>query len=227
LKWNQLRVSGVLQSPNRVFTTASRIIFHDGCGRVDPIPGASDVLAPVPGIRDRLKQATAEAHRDLDAGLGVLDLNRLQGYRRFLEINAAALLPLESALETSGVAGIFADWPRRARRSAITADLLKVRGSALPLEGLPTLSRKTMFGALYVLEGSRLGAKFLLRTVAASADPVIPSATAYLNHGAGQHLWQSFLRALEREPFSLADEADVMMGAGLAFSMFARSADRA
>jgi heme oxygenase (biliverdin-IX-beta and delta-forming) len=190
-------------------------------------PAHQAVLAPIPGIRDRLKQATAAAHRDLDARLGALDLDRLQGYRRFLEISAAALLPLESALETSGVAGIFADWPRRARRAAITADLIKVGGSALPLERLPTLSRKTMFGTLYVLEGSRLGAKFLLRQVAASADPVIASATAYLNHGAGQHLWQSFLRALEREPFSPDDEVDVMVGAGVAFSMFARSADGA
>lgn len=131
-------------------------------------------------------------------------------------------MPLESALEASGVAGIFADWPRRARRAAITADLLKVRGSALPLEGLPTLSRKTMFGTLYVLEGSRLGARYLLRKVAASADPVIASATAYLNHGAGQHLWQSFVRALEREPFSPDDEIDVMVGTGVAFSMFDR-----
>jgi heme oxygenase len=174
-----------------------------------------------------LKQATADAHRDLDGRLGALDLSRLDGYRRFLEISAAALLPLEAALEAAGVAAIFADWPRRTRRAAISADLARVGGSVRSFEAVPALTRNAAFGALYVLEGSRLGARYLLKTVDASADPVIASATAYLRHGAGQHLWQDFLHALEREPFTPDDEAEVLAGAQQAFSLFARSADRA
>jgi len=190
-------------------------------------PARPVVVTPIPGIRDRLRQATAQAHRELDARLGALDLGRLQGYRRFLEISAAALLPLEAALEAAGVAAIFADWPWRSRRAAIATDLARVGGSLRVFESEPTLTRNAMFGTLYVLEGSRLGAKYLLRTVTLSADPAISLATAYLGHGAGQHFWQSFVHALEHAPFMPGDEAEIIAGAHLAFSTFARSAERA
>jgi heme oxygenase len=190
-------------------------------------PAHPGLPAAIPGLRDRLKRATAGAHRDLDVRLGALDLGRLAGYRRFLEISAAALIPLEAALEAGGVAAIFPDWPQRTRRAAIAADLAWVGGAACRLEAVPALNRNAVFGVLYVLEGSRLGAKFLLKTIAISGDPVIASATAYLKYGAGQHLWQGFLHALEHEPFTPDDEAEVMAGAEQAFSLFARSAARA
>ena len=185
------------------------------------------VPTAIPGIRDRLRQATAEAHRDLDARLGALDLARRDGYRRFLEINASALLPLEAALEEAGIAAIFVDWPWRSRRAAIAADLARVRGSLRALEEQPKLNRNAVFGTLYVLEGSRLGAKYLLRTVAHSPDPVITQATAYLDHGAGQHLWPSFLHVLEHQPFMPGDEAEIIAAAHSAFALFARAAARA
>jgi heme oxygenase (biliverdin-IX-beta and delta-forming) len=191
------------------------------------LPAYQAVSAVPPGIRDRLKQATAEAHRDLDGRLGALDLSKLEGYRRFLEISAAALLPLEAALEAAGVAAIFSDWPWRSRRAAIAADLARVGGSLRALENEPALTRNTVFGTMYVLEGSRLGAKYLLRTVTLSADPVISLATAYLGHGAGQHFWQSFVHTLGHEPFKPGDESEIIAGAHAAFSIFARSADRA
>ncbi|MBF2976364.1 hypothetical protein HKT52_43100, partial [Pseudomonas aeruginosa] len=53
---------------------------------------------PRTSLRSVLKAATAADHADLDATLGTIDLSTLAGYRRFLEINAAALLPLERAL---------------------------------------------------------------------------------------------------------------------------------
>ena len=181
-------------------------------------------LSPaIPRLRSRLKQATAAAHRHLDARLSGLDLANFEGYRRFLEVNAAALWPVEDALEAAGVATIFADWPRRSRRGAITADLVRVGGTLRPLAPMPSMNRNGVFGALYVLEGSRLGAKYLLRGVAAS-DSVVGSATDYLSHGAGQHFWQSFLAALEQEPATPDDEAEIIDAAELTFSMFSQAA---
>ena len=46
-----------------------------------------------PLLRSLMRDATAEAHARLDAKLGALNLCTVTGYRRFLEINAAALLP--------------------------------------------------------------------------------------------------------------------------------------
>jgi len=55
-----------------------------------PVPHQG-LLPTNPVLRSRLKEATADAHRDLDARLSGLDLANLDGYRRFLEANAAAL----------------------------------------------------------------------------------------------------------------------------------------
>ena len=179
------------------------------------------------GLRDTLKQATATAHRDLDAQFAGFDLSSRRGYRRFLEASAAALLPLEAALERAGVISLFADWPRRTRRAAITADVARLDGTIRPLEDASALNRNGVLGTMYVLEGSRLGARYLLRMIAQSADPLIVEARAYLGHGTGQPLWTSFLARLEREALSGDAETEAIAGARQAFAMFAEAAARA
>jgi heme oxygenase len=174
------------------------------------------------GIRDRLKAATAAAHHGIDERLSVLDLTDTAHYRRFLQANAAALLPLEAALEQAGVTSMFEDWPLRARSAAISADLSRLGGTAVPLPGpAGPLDRCNMLGTLYVLEGSRLGAAYLARIVAASVDPRVRGATNYLRHGEGQGLWRSFLARLERESVSADDEHRIIVSAQQAFAMFA------
>jgi heme oxygenase len=80
---------------------------------------------------------------------------------------------------------------------------------------------------MYVLEGSRLGAQILLKRVAQSTDLVVATTTGYLGHGAGQHLWRSFLVMLERHGATLkrtlSSEKDVISGAHQAFALFAQA----
>jgi heme oxygenase len=176
------------------------------------------------GIRNKLKAATAAAHHRIDERLSVLDLTDTAHYRRFLQANASALLPLETALEQAGVAAMFEDWASRARSAAITADLRRLGTTAVPLPPpAEPLDRCGMLGTLYVLEGSRLGAAYLVRIVAASSDPRVRAATHYLRHGAGQGLWRGFLARLEREPLSGEDEHRVIVSAQQAFAMFAKA----
>ena len=192
------------------------------------LAGVSDVSTQVdrsfPGLRERLRDATAAAHRELDAQLSSFDLTVLTGYRRFLQASAGALLPLEAALVAAGVTDIFPDWPERSRSAAITADLGRLRSAApSPVSVLP-LTPGGLLGTMYVLEGSRLGAKFLLKEVAEAADPRISAATLYLRHGTGKRLWQSFLAKLESEA---CDEVEVIAAARMAFAAFEQAADRA
>jgi heme oxygenase len=175
-------------------------------------------------LRGQLKAATAATHRALDARVGSFDLTSVAGYRRFLEASAAALLPLEAGLERSGVAHLFADWPRRSRSAAITADLDDLGGSVHPLPLVAAMSRLEMLGTMYVLEGSRLGAKYLLRTVVACDQPPMAAATRYLRHGHGLPLWRTFLKRLEREPVTPDGEYETIAGAQRAFAMFAAAA---
>jgi heme oxygenase len=193
------------------------------------LAGVSDVSTQVgrsfPGLRERLRDATANAHRELDAQLSSFDLTVLSGYRRFLQASAGALLPLEAALVQAGVAKMFPDWRERARSAAIAADLAQLGSAAQSTVSVPPLTRSGMLGTLYVLEGSRLGAKFLLKAVADAGDPRIGEATAYLSHGAGKRLWQSFLAKLQND--EACDEGEVIESARLAFAAFEQAADRA
>ncbi|WP_456717148.1 biliverdin-producing heme oxygenase [Bradyrhizobium sp. USDA 4353] len=174
------------------------------------------------GIRDRLKAATASAHHELDERLGQLDLTTTAHYRRFLEASAAALWPLERLLEQSGAAGLIDDWSSRRRSDALRADIADLNGAVVPLQlSMQALDRPAMLGKLYVLEGSRLGAAYLLRIVSASVDPRVRRATRYLRHGVGKGLWPSFLAQLARAPMTPDDEARAVAGAQAAFAIFA------
>ncbi|MBR0873771.1 biliverdin-producing heme oxygenase [Bradyrhizobium tropiciagri] len=177
-----------------------------------------------PSLRSVLKAATATDHAKLDAMLGAFDLCSLAGYRRFLEINAAALLPLEGALVAAGVRDLVPDWSRRARSRAMLADLAAIGGTVRPLDPPILIDRPAMLGTLYVLEGSRLGAAHLLKRIDRTAGPRIRTATAYLGHGAGQHLWPSFLALLESHASELSAEDDIIEPARRAFDLFASAA---
>ena len=63
-----------------------------------------------------------------------------------------------------------------------------------------------MLGTLYVLEGSRLGAAYLLRTVRQCSDPLVSGNTAFLGHGAGRHFWPEYLAVLECHADELAED---------------------
>ncbi|MDA9468449.1 biliverdin-producing heme oxygenase [Bradyrhizobium sp. CCBAU 53415] len=191
--------------------------------------GASDVTIHAgrssSGLRERLRDATSDAHRKLDAQLCAFDLAGISGYRRFLHASAGALLPLEAALAEAGVDHVFPDWPERSRSAAIASDLARLGASVAVMVSVPPLTRAGMLGTMYVLEGSRLGAKFLLKAVADANDPRIGEATSYLRHGAGKRLWQSFLSKLESE--EECDEVEAIASARIAFAAFERAADRA
>lgn len=175
-------------------------------------------------LRDVLRKATAAHHARLDAQLGALDLCTIAGYRRFLEINAAALLALEQALAHASVRDLLPDWDDRARADAILRDLVRLGGFLRRLEPPDLPDRFAVLGTLYVLEGSRLGAAHLIRSVKPCADPVISGNTAFLGHGAGRPFWSSFLAVLEGHAGELVDEADLIVPARRAFDLFAQAA---
>jgi heme oxygenase (biliverdin-IX-beta and delta-forming) len=75
-----------------------------------PLPnGVSLAEREASGLRQKLKRSTEAGHRRLDETLSDFDLTSVLGYRRFLEASAAALLPLETALEEAGIAAILPD----------------------------------------------------------------------------------------------------------------------
>ena len=85
-------------------------------------------------LRDRLRVATTDSHAALDANVSGWRLQTATGYGAFLSASAAALSPLEHALERAGVADWLPDWPIRAR-----SDLRAGRGRLARVRGRPDL----------------------------------------------------------------------------------------
>jgi heme oxygenase len=188
------------------------------------IADRSHITRQSPTLRSILRDATAAEHARLDARLGALDLCTAADYRRFLEITAAALLPLEQALVNAGVRDVLPDWNHRARSKSILRDLSHLGGTPRRLDAPDLPDRFAVLGTLYVLEGSRLGAAYLLSKVRECNDPAVSDNTAFLSHGAGRSLWSGFLAVLERHIGELAHEEDIIGPARRAFSLFKQAA---
>jgi heme oxygenase len=178
--------------------------------------------------RNSLRGATDHLHRDLDRIVASFRLSDATHYRRFLQASAATLIAIEQLLESAGVAQLLPDWAQRSRREPIISDLHHLNSQAQPLalrRTAPTPAE--VFGILYVLEGSRLGAQELLDQVLASSDENVRNASAYLRHGQGQsNLWRSFLQQLETHE-AADDQTQTVSGAVYALTMFIRAFSQA
>ncbi|MET3664386.1 biliverdin-producing heme oxygenase [Caulobacter sp. 1776] len=148
-------------------------------------------------LRDRLRAATSASHAALDDVVSGWRIDTPRGYGAFLTASAIALAPMELALERAGVAEWLPDWPQRGRRAVLAKDLVAMGLDVPPSSPCFVPSRDFGAGLLYVLEGSRLGARFLARRVRA-AGAGLP--LAYLAHGEEEDLWRTFLTWLDAIP---------------------------
>lgn len=166
-------------------------------------------------IRKYLREATVEQHRRLDALAGGMRLDLASGYGAFLIAQADAMLPVERALNDAGIARLLPDWPQRCRADALLQDLRELRLVPQPVRAPAFGCDAALWGAAYVLEGSRLGARFLL---ARAKGP-----TRFLRHGDGMRLWPSFLSQLEAAD---VDRERAAAAAKSVFRLFEQSFDR-
>jgi heme oxygenase (biliverdin-IX-beta and delta-forming) len=176
---------------------------------------------PTPGVRQSLRAATADAHARLDACARRVNLADRESYGRFLQAQSGPVMALEAALRDFGVARLLPDWPLRSRTAALHYDLehLTLRPGSCPAVRLASVA--PAFGTLYVLEGSRLGARVLLQQILAAAPDLRP-ATRFLSHGSDQRLWTTFLQVLEAK-LCINDVAGCAQGAREAFALFEAS----
>ena len=168
--------------------------------------------------RTSLRQATHALHCELDALASKLDLRRRADYGQYLLASAEAIIGLEVALEASDVEAVFADWSGRRRRFALAQDLLALGLTADPAVVQLSFSPSMMYGVLYVLEGSRLGAQTLLPRVDQSGDQSVLAARHFLRAN-DPKWWLSFLRALESAPPDI-DAREMLDAARYTFTLF-------
>ena len=168
---------------------------------------------------DRLREASRGSHDRLERRLALLDERLdLPRYRLILCRFHAAWQGLEPRLAALLDDPAFFE-PRR-RGALLAADLaaLGVDPAAIPAAPPPALAGPaSALGALYVLEGSTLGGRVILRHLDRLALPGTTNARAYFA-GYGPHtgrMWAGFVARLEAA--ASADLPAIVAGAVLTF----------
>lgn len=163
----------------------------------------------------QLRASTQPLHDRVDAAFGGFRLADRTGYRRFLVAHALALPAVEAAL--AGVVDLPV-W--RERRSLIAADLADL-GEPVPAPFAFKLSgTASVWGALYVSEGSRLGGAMLARSVPAA----FPGRYLAAAHLPGE--WRALRAAIDAAGAAggAAWQAGAEAGAAATFALYERAA---
>lgn len=167
------------------------------------------------GAHVLLRAATAAHHHRVDAAFASARLGVAAGYGAFLRAQAAAHLPVEAALAAGGVGAIVTDWSARRRGGLLRDDLAALGLDVPPAAGAIVLDTDAaLLGALYVIEGSRLGGTLLKRSVA-------PGLPATFLGGGGSGAWRSLLTLLDDRLTTDPDRAAAIRAAGAVFDLFA------
>jgi heme oxygenase len=147
--------------------------------------------------RRSLRKETAILHETVERHFAPGRMTR-DAYIQYLMMNGP-FASIEPALEAASVHRVLPDWDMRQRRFDLESDMDAM--------GIPTSETRaipisddigTLLGWSYVLEGSRLGARFILKGIESTRDRELIAATRFLRHGTGIDLWTTFTAALSR-----------------------------
>jgi heme oxygenase len=199
--------------------SSSRSVPH---ARARAVPRGNTIL-------ERLKLETQAEHEAAEGATGVMDPGlSLEGYRTYLERTFGFYLIVEQQLRGLGV------WealrlPATAREKLpLLAEDLVLLGNLEPAS-IRTCDAPPQFASLaeavggaYVIEGSTLGGRVILRHIQRRFGPNV--AHAFLDgYGANTgKKWQSFRAALERFASSRDIEDRMVAGARKTFHSFTR-----
>lgn len=178
--------------------------------------------------RFRLRRETRESHAVLDATFAsMLERSDYAAYRRFIQVSHACHAAIEACLHESALPDLIAGWTGRSRMSALETDR-RAMGIA-PLEvgefHLSPNDSAGAFGAAYVLEGSRIGAKFIARHMreAAAATQWPGSSFAFVTADPDQK-FGDFTNILDEQNFDEIEMELCCAAADRAFRLFADAA---
>ncbi len=175
-------------------------------------------MTDIQSARSLLRTATAPAHERVDRAFGDYDLADPADYRAFLIAQAQPLVTVETAVDAFDPGAILPDWPARRRAPLIVADLADLDAPIPAPEPLHLSCDAAALGAIYVLEGSRLGGALLARNV--SVD--LPDR--FIRCPPAPKRWRGLIEVLDRT-LKTDDQRDAAVAAARAvFDLFWRSA---
>lgn len=168
-----------------------------------PVMAQPDLQADARSLRRRLRSESRASHETLDAKFdGMAEAPTPDVYARFLAVNEACHRAIEPVLAASPLSEIAPGFASTPRSPALAADLAAMDIAALdaPPFPLPAPDAAETVGIIYVIEGSRLGAGFILSKLRGrelGAD-WSKAAFAYLEGPDEPHALRGFLMEASR-----------------------------
>jgi heme oxygenase len=151
---------------------------------------------PDQSLRFLLRTRTAAVHAELDAMVG--DWPDLEAYKRYARAVLAFRAPLEHAFAALQLSGPFTAWQSLTIAPELRADLADLRvADPEPLSAPYASDVSWIAGALYVLEGSSVGARILVRRAAELGLSSTHGARHLAAQTADRQRWPSFLALLD------------------------------
>jgi heme oxygenase len=185
----------------------------------------SQDTAQRPALRSqRLNQITNEPHSKLDALVKAhAPFETQANFARFVVAQYLFQSELVSLYNDAQLTAIVADLPTRCRAEAAKADLADLDTEVpAPVAGAVNNPAKAeALGWLFVSEGSKLGAAFLIkRAVGLGLSETFGARHLAEPAGGRAEGWKSFVKTLDGLAFSAQEEAELDKGAIDAFNRF-------
>ncbi len=181
-------------------------------------------------LRDRLRAETRVEHEKLDALFAdMLEPGQEDLYASFLRTNRAGHAAVEPLLDRGPLRETAPDWSCGSRLEALEDDCrthalapLGAPSVPLPGSGLPEA-----LGMAYVLEGSRLGAAFLLKALRRQTPGSETRSTRYLEVSSDPEPFRRVIGALNAVSLSNEEADRMIVAANQTFRYFRALAEGA
>lgn len=150
--------------------------------------------------RFALKRATDAAHTRVEGIIGAAGMfASLEGYRRYLAGTLAIRTHYEAVADASGAAEFWKLWPKRRVAGLVAQDLADLEGVVPEAhkKAIEVLKPAELLGALYVLEGSSLGARVLSKSVSVFGLSASHGARHLYAQAGEAAIWREFVDMLE------------------------------
>ena len=178
-----------------------------------------------PALRSqRLNQITNEPHQKLDALVKAhKPFDEVANFARFVVAQYLFQSELKALYTDPALKQIVPDLPERCRAEQAKADLADLNTEVpAPVPGaVNSPSKAEALGWIFVSEGSKLGAAFLIkRAVGLGLSDTF--GARHLGEPAGGRAegWKSFIKTLDGLELTAEEEADIDKGAVAAFERF-------
>jgi heme oxygenase len=179
-------------------------------------------------LTELLKEHTKQPHQELESIIisKIKQLDSRATYAHFLRVFYGYIAAIEQKLNSILSDELLADHNKRRKASLLLKDISELGHSAENVtltSNIPQIhSAAQALGAMYVLEGSTLGGKYISKMIAGrlALDP--ETALSFFNGYKEQTeaMWAQFKDTLNSYPLKEASEAEVIEAANQTFMKF-------